>query len=190
MVTSQALYFVFLGLVACERCLELVISRAHARAAFARGAYEVGRGHYRIMALVHTVFFASCAAEVLLLERPFPGAVGFAALAMALLAQVLRYSAVSALGERWNVRIIVWPHAEPVTGGPYRFIRHPNYLAVCIELFFIPLVHGAIITALVFTVLNAAILAVRIRQEERALGEGYARVFQGRPRLIPRLFGG
>jgi methyltransferase len=190
MVTSQALYLVFLGLVACERCVELVISRVHARAAFAHGGYEVGRRHYRVMALVHAVFFASSAAEVLLLDRPFPGAFGWAALGFVLLAQALRYSAVSALGKRWNVRIIVWPGAEPVTRGPYRFIRHPNYLAVCTELFFIPLVHGAVVTALVFTALNAALLAVRIREEELALGDGYLEVFRGRPRLLPRLFGG
>jgi len=190
MVTSQALYLVFLGLVACERCVELAVSNAHARAAFACGGFEVGRGHYRIMTVLHTVFFGSCAAEVLLLKRSFPGAFGFAALGLALLAQVLRYSAISALGERWNVRIIVWPRALPVTNGPYRFIRHPNYLAVGIELLFIPLIHGAVITALVFSACNAAILAVRIRQEERALGEGYAQAFRGRPRLIPRLFGG
>jgi methyltransferase len=190
MVISQALYLVFLALVACERGAELVISRAHARVAFANGAYEVGRGHYRLMASVHTLFFASCAAEVLLLDRSFPGALGFVALAAALLAQGLRYSAVSALGQRWNVRIIVWPNAAPVTSGPYRFIRHPNYLAVCIELFFIPLIHGAVITAWVFTALNAGILAVRIGEEERALGNAYREVFRGRPRFLPRVFGG
>jgi methyltransferase len=190
MVTSQHLYLGFLGLLAIERGVELLVSKANARAAFARGAFEVGQGHYRAMAALHTLFFFSAAGEVVVLERPFPGAFGFVALGLALLAQVLRYSAVSALGQRWNVRIIVWPVAEPVTGGPYRFVRHPNYVAVAVELLFVPLVHGAFLTAAVFSALNAVVLGIRIRQEEEALGPGYAKAFRDRPRLIPRLFGG
>ena len=69
------------------------------------------------------------------------------------------------LGERWNVRIIVWPLAPPVTRGPYRFVRHPNYVAVGLELFFVPLIHGAFVTAAVFSACNAIVLAVRIREE-------------------------
>jgi methyltransferase len=186
MVTSQALYLGFLALLGAERGVELGISRANGRAAFENGAFEVGQRHYRWMAAMHLAFFASCAAEVVLLDRPFPGAVGFVALGLALLAQVLRYAAVRALGKRWNVRIIVWPLAAPVTTGPYRFVRHPNYVAVAVELACVPLVHGAFVTAVVFSICNAAVLAVRIREEERALADA----FRDRPRMIPRLFGG
>jgi len=189
-VTSQALYFGFLILLSAERCVELAISRANARVAFENGAFEVGQRHYRFMALLHTLFFLSCAAEVHFLERPFAGNIGYVALVCALLGQALRYSAVSALGRRWNVRIIVWPLAEPVATGPYRFVRHPNYLAVGIELAAIPLVHGAFLTALVFSIGNVIVLSVRIREEERALGERYAETFRDRPRFIPRFFGG
>lgn len=190
MVTSRALYLAFLGLLACERGLELVISRKNARAAFAHGAYEVGRAHYRVMVVLHTSFFFACAFEVLRFDRPFPGLLGFIALGLVLFAQALRYAAVSALGERWNVRILVWPEAPPITLGPYKFVRHPNYVAVVVEIACVPIVHGAFATAVVFSVCNAALLAVRIDEEERALGAAYADAFRDRPRLIPRLFGG
>jgi methyltransferase len=179
-----------LALLAAERGVELAISRRNVRAAFAAGAYEMGRRHYRVMAAMHTLFLVSCAVEVSLFARPFPGAVGFVALGFALAAQALRYAAVSALGRRWNVRIIVWPLAPPVTRGPYRFVRHPNYAAVVVELACVPLVHGAFLTAAVFSIANAALLTVRIREEERALGVTYSEAFRDRPRMIPRLFGG
>jgi methyltransferase len=185
-VTSQALYLGFLALLALERGVELSISHRNAKRAFACGAFETGRGHYRVMAALHTAFLLSCGLEVILLERPFPGAFGYAALSAALLAQLLRYAAVATLGEQWNVRIIVWPSRTPVTRGLYRFIRHPNYVAVVVELLAVPLVHGAIATAIVFTVCNAVLLAVRIRAEERALGASYADAFRQRPRFIPR----
>ena len=111
---------------------------------------------------------------------------GFVALALALVAQALRYWAITTLGPRWNTRVIVLPEAEPVTGGPYRFIRHPNYVAVVLELAVLPLVHGAWLTALVFTVGNALLLRVRIRVEEEALGAHYAKSFSNTPRMLPR----
>jgi methyltransferase len=190
MVISEAVFLGFLGALAAERCVELAISRRNAARAFAHGGFEVGQRHYRVMAAMHTVFFAACASEVLLLERPFPGFLGFVALFAVCLAQVLRYAAIWTLGERWNVRIIVWPAALPVTKGPYRFVRHPNYLAVIIEFVAVPLVHGAYLSAFVFSLCNVWILAVRIREEERALGPGYATAFRERPRFIPRPFGG
>jgi methyltransferase len=179
-----------LALLAVERCVELAISRANARRAFAQGGFETGRGHYRVMACLHTAFLLSCGLEVVLLRRPFPGSFGFVALLVALLAQALRYAAVLTLGERWNVRIIVWPSAPLVTRGLYRYVRHPNYVAVILELVAVPLVHGAVLTAVVFTLSNAVLLAVRIREEERALGSPYADAFRGRPRFIPRSLSG
>jgi methyltransferase len=101
------------------------------------------------------------------------------------LAQGLRYWAIFTLGERWNVRILVLPNAAPVTRGPYRWVRHPNYVAVVMEILLVPLVHGAWLTAAAFTVANAVVLRIRIRAEEAALGPGYAAAFAGRPRFIP-----
>ena len=182
---SAALYLGLLLLLGCERGAELVVSRRNARRAFAAGGVETGRRAYAIMVGVHALFPLACAAEVLLLSRPFPGVPGFAALAVALGAQALRWWAVATLGERWSTRVIVVPGAAPVTGGPYRFLRHPNYLAVVLEMAAVPLIHGAWLTALVFSALNAALLAHRIPAEERALGRAYAEVFSERRRLVP-----
>lgn len=182
-------WLAFLLLLGAERLFELWLSRRNARLAFAQGARESGRAHFAVMAAVHTAFLFSCAAEVLLLRRPFPGALGWAALAAALLAQALRYWAIATLGPRWNVRVIVLPETQPVTSGPYRFVRHPNYLAVAIEMLAVPLAHGAWITALVFSAANVALLAVRIRVEEAALGPGYGAAFADRPRFLPKLGG-
>ncbi|TAM48729.1 MAG: hypothetical protein EPN53_09405 [Acidobacteria bacterium] len=182
MVTSTALYLGFLALLYLERGAELLVSRRNVRLALAAGGVESGRRHYPTMVAVHALFPLACAAEVLGLHRAFPGAVGFAALAVALAAQGLRWWAVATLGRRWNTRIVLVPGAEPVTAGPYRFMRHPNYLAVMLEAAAVPVVHGAWLTAAVFLIANAALLAVRIPAEERALGPAYARVFAGRRR--------
>ncbi len=187
MTTSAQLYLVFLLLVGIERLFELQLSRRNAALAFQRGAVEYGQRHFRVMSALHTLFLVSCGAEVIALHRPFPGLLGGVALVGAISAQVLRYWAISTLGERWNVRVIVLPDVQPVTTGPYRFVRHPNYVAVVLEILCIPMIHGAWITASVFTVLNAALLFVRIRAEERALGSTYAAAFERRPRFVPTL---
>ncbi|RKG62164.1 hypothetical protein D7X30_02245 [Corallococcus sp. AB011P] len=188
MVTgTQALFAGFMGLLVAERLLELVLSKRNAARAFARGGVETGQGHYRFMVVFHTLFLVACVAEVFGLQRPFWGAWSWAALVGAAVAQGLRYWAIGTLGDRWNSRIIVVPGLAPVTGGPYRFLRHPNYVAVVLELFCVPLIHGAWVTAVVFTVGNAALLYVRIRAEEAALGAVYSEAFAHRPRFIPEV---
>lgn len=185
MVTSVALYLAFLALLYAERGLELLISRRHARLAFAAGGMETGQGQYRVMVAIHAVFPLACAGEVLALHRTFPGALGFAALASALAAQALRWWAAATLGRRWSTRIIVVPGARPVTSGPYRYLRHPNYLAVMLEAATVPLIHAAWLSAIVFVAANAALLSVRVPAEERAMGEEYHRAFSGLPRFLP-----
>jgi methyltransferase len=185
--TTQWAYLGLLVLLGAERLFELGLSRRNAARAFARGAVEAGQRHYRVMALFHTLFLFACGAEVLLWPRTSPGAWGTAALATALGAQGLRYWAIRTLGERWNVRIIVLPEEAPVTSGPYRFLRHPNYVAVVAEMAAVPLIHGAWVTALVFSLGNVLLLFVRIRAEEAALGPLYARAFAGRPRFLPEV---
>jgi methyltransferase len=180
-----AAYLAFLSLFGAERVVELWLSRRNARIALSRGGVESGAVHFRAMAAVHALFLPACAAEVLLLRRPFPGAAGLAAAALAILAQALRWWAIASLGWRWNVRIIVVPGEAPVRKGPYRFLRHPNYVAVATEMLCVPLAHGAWICAAVFSALDAALLRVRIRAEERALGRDWERAFDGVPRFIP-----
>lgn len=177
------LYLAALGL---ERLVELFLSRRNASRAMARGGVEIGQAHYRFMTVFHTLFLVACAFEA----RPFEPALFFAFLPGALAAQGLRYWAIRTLGDRWNTRVIVVPGDAPVTGGPYRYLKHPNYLAVCIELFCVPMMMGAFITAAVFTLGNAALLWVRIRAEERALGPKWEEAFAGKSRLVPGGRGG
>ena len=134
---------------------------------------------------LHTAFLVSCAAEALAFPAR-PPAVALSAVGGAIVAQALRWWAVASLRGRWTTRIVVRPGAAPETGGPYRWLAHPNYLAVAVELLAVPLVGGAVLTAAAATLGNAALLAVRIPAEERALGEGWARAF-GRKlvRFIP-----
>jgi methyltransferase len=167
-------YLGLLALLACERGVEIVLSRRHAAWAFARGGIEFGRGQLLPMRVLHVGFMFGCALEVVLLERPFLPALGLPMLFCALAAQGLRYWAVHALGKQWNIRIIVVPGLPRVIRGPYRLLRHPNYLAVVIEGIAVPLVHSAWLTALIFTTANACLLAVRIRCEEAALAGGAA----------------
>jgi len=190
MVTSVRLYLGLLVLVALERGVELALSSRNGRLARTRGAVETGQGHYPVMSVFHGAFLVACALEVVLLDRPFPGVVGWIAFAVLLAAQALRYWAVATLGWRWNTRIVVVPGAAPVTDGPYRFVRHPNYVAIIAEMLALPLVHGAWLTALVFSLGNAWLLRVRIRAEERALGEPWEHAFAGRPRFVPGGHGG
>lgn len=187
MALSVWLYGGFLLLLGAERVGELVLSRSNAARAFAAGGVEVGQVHFRVMALLHTLFLFACAAEVLLLERAFPGALGWLALTFAIAAQGLRYWAIATLKEQWNVRIIVVPGRAPVTAGPYRFLKHPNYVAVVLELLVVPLIHGAILTAVVFSIANALLLIVRVRSEEAALGTVWAAAFADKPRFIPEV---
>lgn len=166
---TQTAYFVLIGLVALERVAELVVSRRNAAWSFAQGAQEFGRGHWPFMVALHTAFLVAAPLEVWALDRAFVPAIGGPAFAMVILAQGLRWWCITTLGRQWNTRVIVVPGLPRVTGGPYRFVPHPNYVAVVIEGIALPLVHGAWLTALTFTTLNAALLAIRIRCENRAL---------------------
>ncbi|MFG1946404.1 isoprenylcysteine carboxyl methyltransferase family protein [Nonomuraea sp. NPDC048826] len=164
-------YLVLILLVGLERLAELVVSKRNAAWSLARGGVEHGRGHYPWMVLLHTALLAGAPLEVWLAGRPFLPLLGWPMLALVLAAQGLRWWCITALGPRWNTKVIVIPGLPLVTRGPYRlsWLRHPNYVAVVVEGFALPLVHTAWVTALVFTVLNAALLSVRIRTENAAL---------------------
>jgi len=171
-VTSRALFLLLVGAVAAERLVELVLSRRHERALRARGAVEAGAGHYPLMVALHAGLLAGAAAEVLLLERPFLPWLGWPMLGVVAATMALRYWVIATLGERWTTRVLVLPGAPLVASGPYRFLRHPNYLAVVLEVVALPLVHTAWITAVVCGAANLLVLALRIRVEDAALGRG------------------
>jgi methyltransferase len=174
-VTSIGWFTLLLVAVGVERMAELRLSLRHARRALERGGVETGQRHYPWMVLLHTGLLAGCLAEAALAHRPFVPALGWPMLALVVLAQALRWWCIGTLGERWNTRVIVVPGLALVTRGPYRFLRHPNYVAVVVEGVALPLVHTAWVTATTFTLLNAWLLTVRIRCEERALGVRAAR---------------
>ena len=171
---SQVLYTVLIGLVALERLAELAVAKRNMTWSLERGGRETGFGHYPFMVVLHTGLLAGCLLEVWLGDPPFLPALGWPMLALVIASQALRWWCIRTLGPQWNTRIVVVPDLPRVTGGPYRFFSHPNYVAVVVEGFALPLVHTAWVTALVFTILNAGLLTVRIRAENDALQSAYA----------------
>jgi methyltransferase len=164
-------YVVLVAAVAAERIAELVVSKRHAAWAFARGGVEHGQGHYPVMAVMHTALLVACVGEVAVANRPFLPWLGWPMVVLVVATQALRWWCIATLGKQWNIRVIVMPDLPLVTGGPYRWLRHPNYVAVAVEVAALPLVHTAWVTAIVFSAANAVfLLSVRIPAEERALG--------------------
>jgi methyltransferase len=162
-------YTLLIAAIAVERIAELVVSKRNLAWSKARGGSEFGAGHYPLMVVLHVGLLVGCLAEPLLAHRPFIPALGWPMLVIVLAAQGLRWWCITTLGHQWNTRVVVIPGAVRVTGGPYRVIPHPNYVAVIVEGIALPLVHTAWLTAVVFTLLNAALLSARIRVENSAL---------------------
>ena len=185
MVAGGALTLAVVGAVALERAAELWLSRRNTAWARARGAREVGRGSYRVMASFHSFFLLACAVEPWLPGPAFSPVLATVCIMALLGAQALRWWAVFTLGRRWTTRVIVFPDAEPVTGGPYRWLRHPNYVAVIVEMIALPMVHVGWLLALLASLGNALLLRTRIAMEERALGTRWAEAFATVPRLVP-----
>lgn len=161
------LYTLLIAAVAVERAAELVVSQRNLAWSRARGGVEFGARHYPAMVALHTGLLAGCLVEAA--HRPFVPALGWPMLAVALAAQGLRWWCIATLGHQWNTRVVVIAGAARVAGGPYRFVPHPNYVAVIVEGVALPLVHTAWVTAVVFTLLNAVLLRTRIRVEDAAL---------------------
>ena len=162
---------IFVALIAVQRLLELRLSRGHELALRAKGAYERGAGHYPLIVVLHAAWLLATLVEGWLRGAELSPLWPLWA-ALFLGGQALRYWAILSLGERWTTRVIVLPGAPLVGSGPYKFLPHPNYLAVMLEIFAVPLMFGAWITAGGFTLLNAGVLLGRVRAEERGLGEG------------------
>ncbi|WP_194892489.1 isoprenylcysteine carboxyl methyltransferase family protein [Catenulispora pinisilvae] len=162
-------YYALVIATCFERLAELVVAKRNAAWSLARGGVETGRGHYPPMVLLHTGLLAGCLIEPVVAHRSFVPALESAMLVLAIGAQGLRWWCIKTLGQRWNTRVIVVPGLPLVATGPYRWFAHPNYVAVVVEGFALPLAGSAWVTAVVFTVLNAALLRVRLRCEIRAL---------------------
>ncbi|QRG65593.1 isoprenylcysteine carboxyl methyltransferase family protein [Brevibacillus choshinensis] len=153
-----------------QRVSELFLAARNARIAREMGGYEVGAEHYVYIVALHVLFFLSLTVEVMMsqpVSLPVWWKVSFTVF---LCAQALRYWCIWSLGSRWNTRILIVPDSPPVLRGPYRFLRHPNYLVVATELFVLPMTFGAIFTAFTFSLLNAwMLLRVRIPLENSAV---------------------
>jgi methyltransferase len=158
------LNIVILALVTAERVGELWLARRNTKRLLAHGAREHAPGHYPLIVALHAAWLAT-----LWWLAPARAIDGFW-LAMFVLIEIGRIWVLATLGPRWTTRIIVLPDAPLVRRGPYRFVDHPNYVVVVAEIAVLPLVFGLWQVALIFSVLNAAMLAVRISQENRALG--------------------
>jgi methyltransferase len=163
-------YYLLIFTVGLERLLELIVSKRNAQWAFAHGGRQFGRTHYPVMVALHIALLVGCIVEVWALHRPFIPALGWPMLAVVALSQMLRWWCVTTLGRRWNTLVIVLPDAPLVRRGPYRWLHHPNYVAVVAEGLALPLAHTAWLTAVGFTLANAVLLTVRIRVENAALG--------------------
>ncbi len=161
-------FFGFIALLLVQRLFELGIARRHERELRQRGAREIDARGYRVIVGMHAAFFVS-----LVLERIFFNRVlsreWFVFAAIFVAAQLLRYWAIHSLGVYWNTKIIVLPGHPAIGKGPYRVLRHPNYLAVVTEFAVIPLIFSCYFTAVTFMILNALLLQRRIRIESNAL---------------------
>lgn len=184
---SRVPYTGLVALVAFMRLFELVVSRRNVARLKASGAVEVGRSLYPWMVAVHTGFLVACVAEVWILDRPLFPRLAVFCLGLMVVAAALRWWVMAVLGERWSTRVLILPETGPVTSGPFRHLRHPNYLAVVVEFAALPMVHTAWLTAALFSAANALVLHRRIRTEEAALNHAgdYVEAMGDRPRMIP-----
>jgi methyltransferase len=169
-IDSRVPYTLLVALVALMRLIELRISRRHVAELKARGGVEVGANHYPWIVFVHLSFLVGCPLEVWLLDRPWFAGLGLPMLGLFAIGMGLRYWTIRTLGARWSTRVIVVPGEPLVTTGPFRVLRHPNYLGVVLELVALPMVHTAWITAVLVSIANGLVLRRRIAVETAALG--------------------
>jgi methyltransferase len=183
-------YLTLLAMVGIGRLAELRISRRNQRQLEKQGVRKVSEPHFRWMVLLHGGVLAGAAVEVTMLHRPLIPALAIPMAVLFVLANILRWWVMGTLAEHWNVEVMASSRVGVVTSGPYRWIRHPNYVAVVIELFALPMMHTAWITALAGTAANLEILRRRLDVEEDVLmaDATYRAAMGTKPRFLPRLF--
>jgi methyltransferase len=188
---SHAGFVALVALVGVQRLLELKRSRGHELAILKAGGREHAPGQMVVMRALHCAWLIAMVVEVLWWHRPFHAAIALFALLVFAVGQALRIAAMRALGNRWTVKIMTLPGVPSVERGIFRWLRHPNYLGVALEIVALPLVHGAWLTSVCFTLANVALLRARILAEEKALtfDSNYDALLVQRPRFLPRLYG-
>jgi len=185
-----AAYISLLVLVGIERIVELRVSRRNQRRMAEQGVRKIVEPHFPWLVAFHTVVLVSAGLEVLLLHRPFIPALAIPMTAVFVLSNLLRWWVIRLLAELWNVQIMESSRIRIVTSGPYRWIRHPNYVGVVMEVFSLPLIHTAWVTALVGTALYMEVLRRRVRMEDSVLlaDPAYRLAMGDKPRFFPRVF--
>ena len=184
----RAVFTALVVVVALQRLAEVRKSAANEARIRAAGGREHAPEQMPWMRALHASWLVAMPLEVWLLERAAPAWLAVIAFVVFAVGQGLRIAAMRALGWRWNVKILTVPGETAVATGVFRYVRHPNYLGVILEIASLPLVSGAWLTSVAFTVANGLLLRARITAEERALREdsGYAHVHAERPRFVPR----
>jgi len=166
---TTLLFLLLVGLTGIERLVELRVGKKNRQWSLQQGGVEFGQGHWPWMVALHTLFLFSMVGEVLLFPTAPMPLWSILMLGVALSAQALRWWCIRSLGPHWNPRVIIVPGSKRITTGPYRWLKHPNYIAVALEGIALPMVHFCWITAIGFTIANAFLMAVRIRCENDAL---------------------
>ena len=169
-IDSRVIFTIIVALVAAERIFELVLSQRNARRTLGRGGVEHAQPIHWLVVVFHALWIVAAPLEVWLFDRPWIPLLAGVCIVLLVAGMFLRYWAVTTLGDRWNTRIITVPGERPVTAGPYGFFRHPTYVAVYVELFALPLLHGAWLTAAVLGATNLVLIWIKSRAEDKALG--------------------
>jgi len=191
MAVSAVAFVGLLVVVAVLRAVELVISRRHQQALRLRGVRAGADPDFVWMVSLHTAILVGAALEVVLLRRPFIPVLAFSAATVFVLSNALRWWVIRTLGTHWNVRVMDSAGLGVVTAGPFRWVRHPNYAAVFLELAALPLIHTAWITSLMGSLAHLRVLSLRLSAEEAVLSQhpDYRALMLHKPRFVPRLFG-
>ena len=168
-MSGYTAFTILLFLVAFERIIELVISKRNLKWSFAQGGIEFGRPHYKYMVVIHLFLLAGSLVEVWVFKPHLNMAFCGTMFLLAIASQGLRWWCISTLGQRWNTLVVIIPGLPAITRGPYKWFKHPNYVAVVIEGFALPLVGFAWRTALIFSILNFFVLKARLKSENAAL---------------------
>lgn len=170
-MTGYVLFTILVVLVALERLVELAVSKRNLKWSKEHGGVEYGHSHYPYMVALHVFLLVGCLVEVWVWQKPLIPALSIVMLVLVVASQALRWWCIATLGKRWNTLVVIVPGMPRVTGGPYRWMSHPNYVAVVIEGIALPMVGFAWVTALIFTLLNIPLLMVRLRVENAALAK-------------------
>ncbi len=183
-------YLILLAVVGIGRLLELNLSRRNQKSLAKQGVRKVPEPHFRWMVIVHGGVLVCAALEVTLLHRPWIPTLAISMGVLFVLANALRWWVIRTLAGYWNVEVMASPSVGVVTSGPYRWVRHPNYVAVVAELFSLPMIHTAWITAILGTCADLEILRRRVLVEDGVLmaDAGYRMTMGSKPRFLPRLF--